>query len=187
MKKLFLPLLIFTTLVFVACSPDVVTIQVIRNPLIKFDFDSSSSWKADGYSFAGTSRVVVYPADTTQPGKLFTRFTLQAAGKDNSGNNLQLIIIFDAADSTHLIGSYKPLYTSDKGLSQAEIFNLSNTNNLSAFSLCGTSNPSSVLQIQRQSPTERLISGIFQMALCNTRDSTKKINIINGILNDVHY
>jgi hypothetical protein len=73
MKTTILLFLIFTAF-FYGCSRDVATVQVIRNPLIKFDFNSTSSWKSDSYSFADVSKVVVYPNDTTKPGKLAPGF-----------------------------------------------------------------------------------------------------------------
>lgn len=167
-----------------ACTREVTTLQIIRHPLIRFNYDPSLSWQADNYYFTGSSRVVVYPSDTSLQGKLYNRFTLEAFGKDNNGNNLQLIMAFDAADSSKLNGVYTPAHNAQRGLNQVQVFNL-NSNNLAAYELCSTGN--SYLQIQKQSSTERLITGTFQMVLCNTRDTTKKINITNGILTDVQY
>src|SRR5664279_5137198 len=101
MQKTILLFLIFTAF-FYGCSQDATTVQVVRNPTITFDFDSTSSWRSDNYSFLDVSKVVVYPDDTTKPGKLYNRLTLQALGRDNTGNNLQLIINFDAVSYTHL-------------------------------------------------------------------------------------
>ena len=182
MKKKLLPLFGILFL-FSACSPDT-TVQIVRHPLIKFSYNSTS-WQADNYFFVGPSQVVAYPANTTQPGKLYNRFTLQAYGKDEQGNDLQLNILFDVADATQLIGTYSPVYTSDRGLPQVQLFNLDN-NNLAAYELCANDS-TAVLQIKRQSEKERLISGNFQMTLCNIRDTTQKINITNGILTDIHY
>ena len=182
MKQKLLPL--FCILFhFSACSPDT-TVQIQRHPLIKFTYQSAS-WKADNYFFVGPVKVVAYPANTSQPGKLYNRFTLQAYGKDDQGNNLQLNILFDAADATQLTGTYRIAYTADKGLPQVQLFNLDN-NNLAAYELCHNDS-TALLQIQRQSQTEQLVSGSFQMTLCNIRDTTQKINITNGILTDIHY
>lgn len=186
MKKIILLFLIFTTF-FYGCSRDVATVQVIRNPLIKFDFNSTSSWKSDNYLFADVSKVVVYPDDTTKPGKLYNRLTLQALGRDNTGNNLQLIINFDVVDVAHLIGIYSPVYSTERGLGDVQLFNLTNSNNLSAYNLCDFNISNATFQIQKQDIAEQLIKGVFQMTLCDARDSTKKINIINGTLTDIHY
>jgi hypothetical protein len=186
MKTTILLFLIFTAFFF-SCSQDVATVQVIRNPLIKFDFNSTSSWKSDSYSFADVSKVVVYPNDTTKPGRLYNRLTLQALGRDNTGNHLQLIINFDAVDVSHLIGIYSPVYSTERGLADVRLFNLTNSNDLSAFNLCDFNISNATFQIQKQDITEQLIKGVFQMTLCDARDSTKKINIINGTLTDIHY
>lgn len=186
MKTTILLFLIFTAF-FYGCSRDVATVQVIRNPLIKFDFNSTSSWKSDNYSFADVSKVVVYPNDTTKPGKLYNRLTLQALGRDNTGNNLQLIINFDVVDVAHLIGIYSPVYSTERGLADVQLFNLTNSNNLSAYNLCDFNISNATFQIQKQDIAEQLIKGVFQMTLCDARDSTKKINIINGTLTDIHY
>ena len=168
---------------FSACSQDT-TVQIQRHPLIKFTYQSTS-WNADNYFFVGPAQVVAYPANTSQPGKLYNRYTLQAYGKDEQGNNLQLNILFDAADAEQLIGTYRMRYSADKGLPQVQLFNL-DKNNLAAYELCST-DTTAQLSIQRQSQTEQLISGTFQMMLCNTRDTTQKISITNGVLTDIHY
>jgi hypothetical protein len=187
MKAIVLYLLICTTSIFYSCTRDEVTVQVVRNPSIKFDFNSVSSWTADKTTFAPTSKVVVYPNDTTQLGVLYNRLMLQSTGHDNAGNVLQLIISFDAVDVARLTGSYSSLYSTQWGLAQVQLFNLTNSNNLSAYDLCNYSNANSTFRIQRQNTTEHLISGLFQMTLCNSRDSTQKINIINGTFTDIHY
>ncbi len=82
MKKKFTFLFVLIAVVYSGCSPDAVTIQVIRNPSIKFSLNGAN-WKSDRYSVSDPSMVVVYPTDTTQPGKLYNRFVLQATGKDD--------------------------------------------------------------------------------------------------------
>ena len=180
-------LFIFIFLFFYGCTPDKVSVQVIRNPSIKFDYNTTASWKNDMYSFAPISKVVGYPNDTSRQATLYNRITLQSTGHDNSGNNFQLVISFDAVDANQLIGSYSPVYSTQKGLAQVQLFNLTNSSNLSAYELCRSNNLKAVFQIQRQHIPEQLISGIFQMRLCNLRDSTKTINITNGIFTDIHY
>ncbi len=181
MTKL-LPLLIII-LFLSACSKET-TVQVIRNPLIEFT-SSLGLWKADNYSLTKPVQVVGYPANSSQSGQVYKRFTLHANGKNDKGEDLQLNIVFDAENIDQLKGIYRPTYTSEKGLYEVQLFTLDN-NNLSAYSIC-TSSSASMLQIQRQSQTERLISGTFQMELCNVRDPTQKIQISDGIIKDIHY
>jgi hypothetical protein len=166
------------------CSRGDLTVNIIRNPLIKFDLDSSS-WKADNYSFTGPTTVVVYPSNPLLPGNLYYRFTLQANGRDNKGNNLIFNLVFDASDFNQLSGDYRVIYSTEKGLQQVQLFNTGST--LSAFALCPNDSITPILKVQKQSLTERLITGTFQMTLCNTRDTAQKIRITNGILTDIHY
>jgi hypothetical protein len=70
-------------------------------------------------------------------------------------------------------------------LHQVQVFDLGTT--LKAYTLCTTDSITPFFQIQKQSATEKLIAGNFQMTLCNTRDTTQKIIIKNGILNDINY
>jgi hypothetical protein len=186
MKKILL-LSLFMGIFFLGCSRDETTVQILRTPLLSFNFNGSSTWKADNYSFAPVSKVVVYPADTSQTGQLFNRYTLQGTGNDSAGNSYQLIITFDNADPNLLTGIYKPHYTNQTGLAQVQLFNLTNSNNLAAYNLCSNDTANAILQIQKQKPDERLITGSFQMMLCNSRDSSKKINITNGIIKDIKY
>lgn len=186
MKKILL-LSLFMGIFFFGCSHDETTVQILRTPLLSFNFNGSSTWKADNYSFAPVSKVVVYPADTSQTGQLFNRYTLQGTGKDSAGNNYQLIITFDNSDPNLLTGTYKPHYTNETGLAQVQLFNLTNSNDLAAYNLCTNDTANAILQIQKQKPDERLITGSFQMMLCNSRDSSKKINITNGVIKDIKY
>jgi hypothetical protein len=167
-----------------ACTKEDLTVQVVRNPVIRFELDSVS-WKAGNYFFTGPANVVVYPANPTQPGMLYNRFTLQATGKDSKGTNLQLNIIFDAANPDQLTGSYRTNYTPAKGLHQVQLFTLGST--LTAYNLCAGDTTTPILNIDRQSIKEQLVSGSFSMTLCNTRDTTQKIRIKNGIMTDIHY
>lgn len=183
----FLLLSLFATIFLLGCSHDETTVQILRTPLLTFNFNGSSGWKADNYSFAPVSKVVVYPADTSQTGQLFNRYTLQATGKDSARNTYQLIITFDNADANLLTGIYTPHYTNQTGLSQVQLFNLSNSNDLAAYNLCANDTANNILQIQKQKEDERLITGTFQIMLCNSRDTSKKINITNGIIKDIKY
>jgi hypothetical protein len=178
-------LLLYASLfLFTRCSTKT-TVQVLRHPLIQFDYNNNISWTDNSYLFEPPVQVVVYPADTLLPGKIYTRFSLQATGRDSKGNTLQLNLLFDASDPTQLIGSYKPAYTSGNGLSQVELFNLQN-NALADYGLC-PNDTNSILVIQRQSEAESLIAGNFQVNLCNVRDSSLKILITNGIFTDITY
>jgi hypothetical protein len=186
MKKVLL-LSLFSCIFFLGCSHDETTVQILRTPLLTFNFNGTSGWKANNYSFAPVSKVVVYPADTSQTGQLFNRYTLQATGKDSAGNTYQLIITFDNTDPNLLTGIYKPHYTNQTGLAQVQLFNLTNSNDLAAYNLCANDTANAMLQIQKQKQDESLITGAFQMMLCNSRDSSKKINITNGIIKDIKY
>jgi len=58
MKKILL-LSLFMGIFFLGCSHDETTVQILRTPLLSFNFNGSSTWKADNYSFAPVSKVVV--------------------------------------------------------------------------------------------------------------------------------
>ncbi len=170
------------------CTKDVTTVQVVRNPLIKFEFNGGTdSWQSSTYAFTSISKVVVYPQDTTKPGQLYNRITFQSSGKDNSGNTLQLIVAFDAVDITQLTGVYNSSYTTQRGLAQVQLYNLTDNSNLAAYSLCDQTISNAAFQIEKQKPDEKLITGTFHLTLCDARDSTKKINITNGVFTDLTY
>lgn len=180
MSKL-LPLLI--TIIFLSACSKETTVQVIRHPLIQFTSDSVV-WTAANHSFTKPVQVVAYPANSSQSGQLYNRFIFQVNAKNEKGEDMQLNIVFDASSTNELKGVYRPTYTSQAGLYEVQLFRLDN--NLSAYSLC-TSRSAAMLYIQRQSQTERLISGSFQMTLCNVRDTTEKIQITDGIIKDINY
>ncbi len=182
MKYKILPITIFILLLF-GCSREVTTINIVRDPTIKASIDSIS-WTADNYNFLAPVKVVQYPADPTASSRLYNRYTLQATGTDEKGNNLQLIITFDAVDNNQLVGTYKPKYSDTKGLEQVQVFNL-NSSTLAAYRMCDTAFTS--LFIRKQSISEKLIAGSFQARLCNIRDTTRKIRITNGVITDIRY
>ncbi len=186
MKK-YVPLFLFIIFIFQGCSPEVTTVQVVRNPLIKFDFGNGNTWKSSSYDIFNTSRVVVYPQDTSKPGQLYNRFNLQASAKDDKGNDYQLTISFDSNEPDVLVGTYTPSYTTQHGLAQVQLYNLTNTNSLVAYNLCKPQVAQAIFQVTKQHPEEKLISGSFQMTLCNARDTTQKIIIRNGIFTDLRY
>ena len=186
MKRILLTCFIFIGFLLAGCSNDETTVQIIRTPSLTCNVNGIP-WKADTYSFSAVSKVVVYPADPNQSGQFFNRFTLQSSGRDSVGNTYQLIIMFDVLDMTQLAGAYTPVYTAQRGLAQAQLFDLTNSNDLSAFNLCGNNTNNASFQIQKQGVNEKLISGDFQMTLCNSRDTTQKLNITNGIFKDIKY
>lgn len=183
MKRSFY-LLFFSIFLVLGCSREALTLQIVRNPLVKFDIDADS-WVSDSYFFTGPAKVVAYPSNPALPGVLYNRFTLQATGKDSKGNSLQFNLVFDAADAEKLPGVYKLAYSASRGMQQAQLFNVGST--LAAYSLLAKDSASAILEIQKQSISEKLITGTFQMTMSNTRDTTQKIRIKNGILNDIHY
>lgn len=186
MKKIFLPLSLFTILFFFSCSHDETIVQIQRTPELKCNFDGTS-WKADTYSFGSVSKVVVYPRDTSQPGQLLNRLTLKATGRDSLNNSYQFILTFDVIDVSHLVGTYTPAYTLQRGLAQVQLFDLTNNNNLSAYDLCNSDLANAALQIEKQKPDERIITGNFHMTLCNARDTSQKIHINDGVIKDIKY
>jgi hypothetical protein len=182
MKKF---LLLCTLFVLFACSRDEVIVQIVRNPLIQFT-GNNFSWRADSYSFRNPLQVVQYPANASQAGRVYTRHTLQATGRDDRGQQLQLNLSFDASEIPRLTGEYRPTYTANRGLAAVQLYNLQQ-NNLASYSLIAADTASARLVIDRQSESEQLLSGTFQMTLSDERDPSKKIVITNGILNDVRF
>ena len=186
MKKSYLLLIIFFCILYHACSPDVTTVQVKRNPSIKFNLNGAT-WKSDTYSFSNPSMIVVYPNDTTQPGKFYNRIILQSTGRDSKNNNLQLVISFDNIDANQLVGTYTPFHTTQRGLASAQLYDLTDANKLQAYQLCSDNSLASLFQVQKQNQDERLISGVFQISMCNIRDTTQKIKLTDGTFTDIKY
>ena len=133
------------------------------------------------------SKVVVYPQDTTLPAQLYDRYTLQGSGKDASGHTYQLLITFDVSESNQLVGIYKSDYTTERGLAQVQLFDLTNKNDLAVYNLCTDDLQNDVFQIQKEKADERIITGVFQMIVCNSRDTTQKLTIMNGRIKDLKY
>ena len=187
MNKVLRILLLLITVLFFSCSSDQTTVQIIRSPLLQFNLSPSNSWKADNYSLIKTARVVEYPEDTTLPAQFYDRYLLTGSGKDDSGHTYQLTVNFDLADGNQLVGLYKKAYTPQRGLGDVQLVDMTDSKNLSVYNLCAENFQNDILQIEKQKPDEQIITGSFQMTLCNSRDTTQKLNIMNGIIKDLKY
>lgn len=187
MNKIFTLLLFTVSLLFLGCSSDQTTVQIIRSPLLRFDLSASNSWKADNYSIIKASKVVEYPQDTALPAQFYDRYVLTGTGKDDSGHTYQLTIDFDLAEGNQLVGIYKPAYTAERGLGDVQLVDMTDKNNLDVYNLCAENMQNDVLQIEKEKPDEQIITGSFQMTLCNSRDSTQKLTIMNGTIKDLKY
>jgi hypothetical protein len=184
---------IFTVLAFClafglfSCSSDQTTVQIIRSPLLQFNLSPSNSWKADTYSIVKASQVVEYPQDSTLPAQFYDRYILTGSGKDDSGHIYQLTVNFDVADGNQLVGIYKSDYTTERGLGDVQLVDLTDKNDLAVYNLCAEDMQTDVLQIEKQKPDEQIITGSFQLTVCNSRDSTQKLEIMNGMIKDLKY
>ena len=136
MNKIFRILPFFVILTFFSCSSNQTTVQIIRSPLLQFDLSPANSWKSDGYSIVKASKVVEYPQDTTLPAQFYDRYVLTGPGKDDSGHTYQLTINFDVASDIQLVGLYKTAYTSERGLGDVQLVDLTDKNNLAVYNLC---------------------------------------------------
>lgn len=187
MNKIFYNLLFVVTIGLFSCSSDQTTVQIIRSPLLQFDLSPTNSWKAGGYSLIKTSSVVEYPQDTTLPAQFYDRYVLSGSGKDDSGHTYQLTVTFDLAAGNQLVGLYKAAYTSQRGLGDVQLVDMTDKNKLAVYDLCAEDLQNDILQIEKQKPDEQIITGSFQMTVCNSRDSTQKLRIMNGIIKDLKY
>ena len=185
-KVLRFSLLLVTVFLF-SCSSDQTTVQIIRSPLLQFNLSSSNTWKADNYSLIKTSQVVEYPQDTTLPAQFYDHYVLTGSGKDDSDHTYQLTVNFDLVSGIQLVGLYKKAYTSERGLGDVQLVDMTDKKNLAVYNLCAEDLPNDILQIEKQKPDERIITGSFQMTVCNSRDTTQKLNITNGIIKDLKY
>src|ERR1035438_2678885 len=138
-RKLFLLVQLFIGPVLTSCTRDQTQVQIVHIPLLTFNLNGTSLWTANTYSFAPVYQVVGYPQDTLLRPQIYNRYSMQGTGKDDAGKIYQIIVTFDAADKNQLIGTYGTRYNAQMGLSQVQLFNLTNTNALEAFSLCADS------------------------------------------------
>lgn len=187
MNKIFRIFPFFLALAFFGCSSDQTTVQIIRSPLLKFNLSPTNSWQADGYSIVKSSKVAEYPQDTTLPAQFYDRYVLTGSGKDDSGHTYQLTLNFDVASGIQLVGLYKKGYTSERGLGDVQLVDLTDKNNLAVYNLCAQDLQNDILQIEKEKSDEQIITGSFQITVCNSRDSTQKLVIMNGIIKDLKY
>lgn len=186
MKLSWLPWLLCAACVFTACSREEEdTVQIVRNPVIAFSTDTLV-WQSGSYFFLNPIQVVRYPAQAVGSAKIYTRYSLQATGKDNKGSTLQLNLLFDAGERDQLMGVYRAAYTEQRGLAGVHLYNLQN-GQLAAYKLSLQDTATATLHIRRQYEKERLISGTFEMTLSNEQDTSKKIRIRDGVLQDLRY
>lgn len=187
MNKVLRIFLLLATVFLFSCSSDQTTVQIIRSPLLQFNLSPTNSWKADSYSLIKASQVVEYPHDPTLPAQFYDHYVMTGSGEDDSGHTYQLTVNLDLAHGIQMVGLYKKSYTSERGLGDVQLVDMTDKKNLAVYNLCAENLPNDILQIEKQKPDERIITGSFQMTVCNSRDTTQKLNIMNGIIKDLKY
>jgi hypothetical protein len=187
MNKIFRVSSFFVALFLFGCSSDQTTVQIIRSPLLQCNIGPSDSWKADTYSIVKASRVVEYPQDSSLPAQFYDRYVLTGSGKDDSGRVYQLTVNFDLADDEQLVGLYQKAYTTQRGLGDVQLVDMTDKNNLAVYNLSSSDFQNDILQIEKQKSDERIITGSFQMTVYNSRDTTQKLQIMNGTIKDLKY
>ncbi len=148
---------------------------------------NGENWSTNRFETTGYNTVVVYVSDQDDSGTVFTRFTIDAIGTQPDGRDRQLSFTLDFTNISELRNRYTEDYNEDGGLHQISLYDEQSDGRIKIYQLCNPSSENDFFEIRRQSAEERLISGDFNVTLCNPLDPTDQITLSAGDFRDLRY
>lgn len=168
-----------------ACGDDLELISVKRNAVIEFHVNGAeASWKSR------TIRVIPGPSVAKTVGDpaqtlLFKRYFMIAEGTSPDKQSFELTLTFDiAANGNDMRHHYTSVYNTQGGIESITLI-IKTNNQYTVRELC-TAAPDVFFEIERQSNTEKLISGSFNGELC-VDGITDAIIISDATFRDIQY
>jgi hypothetical protein len=174
------------SLLLSSCRDKVDLFQIERQGTLSFTTDNLVTQHADEvHFFKGKQVLYYYGADTSE---FYTRYLLEARGKDDKGADLTLSFEIDFLIDQDYIGVYRPAYQYNLGgIYSANLLNMDSTGFFKSYSLDPEYLAQDFLQIERQSKEEKLILGKFFFRLICDQDPAEKLTLYQGIFKDISY
>jgi hypothetical protein len=174
------------SLLAISCRDKVDLFQIERQGTLSFSTDNIASQHADDVNFYKGKEVLFYYDSSGH--ESYTRYLLEARGKDNAGADVILSIEIDFLIDQDYIGVYRPAYEYKLGgIYSLGLMNKDSLGNYKSYRLDPEFLAEDYLQIERQSPEEKLILGKFFARLVCEQNPAEKLTLYQGIFKDISY
>jgi hypothetical protein len=174
------------SLLLSSCRDKVDLFQIERQGTLSFSTDNIVTQHADEVHFYKGKQVLFYYAPDTS--EFYTRYLLEARGKDDKGADVTLSFEIDFLIDQDYIGVYRPSYEYNLGgIFSINLLNMDSTGYFKSYSLDPEFLADDYLQIERQSQDEKLILGKFFARLVCEQDPAEKLTLYQGIFKDISY
>jgi hypothetical protein len=176
--------LIYTSLFLGACEPSSESVRIQRNPMIKANINGEN-WQTKEYIPVSLGKTVYYEDMNDATGVLYERLHLTIFNNAQYPQQLQFII--DVKDPKNMIGEYGMIYTEGGGIHEVMwTDHAASPDFYPLFSICEAFEPTVKIVIEKQSTSEKLISGTFEMTLCDRTNAGNTLIISQGEFKDIH-
>ncbi len=178
--------LIAVSLMAISCRDKVDLFQIERLGTLSFSTDNLVTQHADDVHFyRGKESLFYYDPKKYE---FYTRYLLEARGKDAKGVDMILSIEADFLIDQDYIGVYRPSYEYNLGgMYSFNLMNKDSLGNFKSYSLDPAFLAQDYLQIERQSQEEKLILGKFFVRLICEQNPAEKLTLYQGTFKDISY
>ena len=174
------------SMLYYSCRDQVDLFQIQRQGTFSFSTDNLETLHADDVHFYKGKEVLFYYDSSTY--EFYTRYLLEARGKDNVGAELIVSVEIDFLIDQDYIGVYRPEYQYNLGgMHSFSLINRDTLGNFKSYSLDPGFLAQDFLQIERQNKEEKLILGNFLARLVCEQDTTEKLTLFQGTFKDISY
>lgn len=182
---------LFLLLASMACTGDIETISVQRNPSLSFNVEGVSGvWKSSKFQFyPGQSTVHVF-TDEPAASILFQRYYVVFNGTAPTGEAFEMAVILDLPEGTELRHEYSQDYDRQKGGLYDMSLIITNAGSPTSYtmaSLCTETAGDAFFIIDRQSTSEQILAGSFGGSLCSQTLPDSTFVIYNAVFQDIPY
>ena len=183
MKKIFL--IFLTGIITSSCQQYTESISIQRNPFIKAEIDGEN-WQTTDYVSRYLGKIVYYEDENDVTGEIFNRISVTALSPSGEPDQLQLTI--DVVNINNMVGEYNTTYTARGGINEVTWVDKATTPGFfPVYTLCQPLASSGKIIINRQEPNEKLITGTFEVTLCERTNSGQVLTIKKGEFKDLSY
>lgn len=169
-----------------SCRDELEIYKIERDGVFSYSIDDITTQFANNVNFF-QGKTVVHTFDDGQV-RVYTRYLLEARGKNTAGKNVIFDIEFDLINTSDYIGIYRPVY--EPAVGGIYSFNYlveTSTNQYESYNLDPEFIASDFFRVERQNKNEKLILGDFRAHLRNDKNPDIKIVFYEGNFKDISY
>ncbi|MBY0435273.1 MAG: hypothetical protein K2U26_14285 [Cyclobacteriaceae bacterium] len=168
-----------------SCRDRLEVYRIQRLGIFSYSTDQLNTSFANAISFyRGKTVLYNYPGQSV----LYTRYLLEAKGKNQTGRNVTISIEVDLVDDGTYIDVFKPTYEIPVGgIHSFNYLEEASAGVYKSYSLDPAFLSDTYFRVQRQNQEERLILDDFLAHLQNDLSATEKLVLYEGSFKDISY